>query len=133
MDDPPNSKIYFVKSFRNFRKEVSMSDRELIKVALEVESGLYDADLGSGLIKKRMAAPGQGKSGGYRLILAVRKEDRIIFLHGFRKNNQSNLNTKELKYLRSIGLILLNLNDRGLSRVMEEGEIIEVKNNENRT
>ena len=37
--------------------------------------GLIDADLGGGLIKQRVARPGQGKRGGFRMMIAFRRAD----------------------------------------------------------
>jgi hypothetical protein len=39
---------------------------------------LVDAELGSGLIKQRVSRKGQGKSGGYRTIIALRAGDRAF-------------------------------------------------------
>ena len=38
------------------------------------EHGLVDADPGGGVIKQRVARPGQGRSGGYRLLIVSRLE-----------------------------------------------------------
>lgn len=53
-----------------------------------VEAGLIDADLGSGLIKQRIARQGRGKSGGYRSILIVRSGERAIFVFAFAKSDK---------------------------------------------
>ena len=45
--------------------------------------GLYEADLGGGLVKKRVARTGQGKSGGFRTLVATNRGDRWIFVFGF--------------------------------------------------
>ena len=37
--------------------------------------GLIDADLGGGIIKQRVARSGQGRSGGYRMLVAYRTGD----------------------------------------------------------
>ena len=41
--------------------------------------------------KLRVARPGQGKSGGYRTLLAYRKSERSVFLYGFAKNERDNI------------------------------------------
>jgi hypothetical protein len=48
-------------------------------------SGLIDADLGGHIVKKRVALPGRGKSGGARTLLAYRLGDRAFFVYGFAK------------------------------------------------
>ena len=46
-----------------------------------------DADLGGGIIKQRVARTGQGRSGGYRMLIAYRSRSRAVFLYGFAKAN----------------------------------------------
>lgn len=53
--------------------------------------GLVDADLGGGIIKQRVARPGQGRSGGFRVLLAYRSGDRAVFLYGFAKGERDNI------------------------------------------
>jgi hypothetical protein len=73
--------------------------REAIERA---ERGTIDADLGGGLIKQRVARQGQGRSGGYRMMIAYRAKDRAVFLFGFAKNERENISTDELLFLRKV-------------------------------
>lgn len=59
------------------------------------ESGLIDADLGSGLIKQRIARQGGGKSGGYRSILIFRSGERAIFVFAFAKTDKPVLSSSK--------------------------------------
>jgi hypothetical protein len=63
---------------------------------------LIDADLGGGVIKQRAARPGQGRSGGYRLLVAYRAKHRVVFLYGFAKRERENIEPDELVTLREI-------------------------------
>ena len=65
-------------------------DRSLRDAVERAERGLVDADLGGGIIKQRVARTGQGRSGGYRLLIAYRSGDRAVFLYGFGKNERDN-------------------------------------------
>ena len=47
---------------------------------------MYEADLGQGVCKKRIAVPGQGKRGGTRTLVAKQHVAAIIFLVGREKN-----------------------------------------------
>jgi hypothetical protein len=78
------------KGFRKWFEREGISEAELDKAAREALVGEYEADLGGYLFKKRVARPGEGKSGGYRTILCFRKrdDDRIYFLHGFAKGEK---------------------------------------------
>ena len=56
-------RIFTVKGFA--RKQ-QITDAALREAAAEIESGLVDARLGGGLVKKRIAGKDKGKSGGFR-------------------------------------------------------------------
>jgi hypothetical protein len=47
--------------------------------------GLYDADLGGGLFKKRIARPGQGKRSGFRTLVATNRGDQWFLFLDFPK------------------------------------------------
>ena len=59
---------------------------ELCNAAREIEQGVYEADLGGGVCKKRIPLPGQGKSGGIRTIVAKKNKEAIIFIVGREKS-----------------------------------------------
>jgi len=53
----------------------------LLKAAVsEIQRGLLEADLGGGIVKKRIALPGRGKRGSTRTLLATNREDRWFFM-----------------------------------------------------
>jgi len=52
---------------------------------------LVAADLGGGVIKQRIARPGQGKSGGFRMLIAFKAGAGAFFVHGFAKNERDNI------------------------------------------
>jgi len=64
-------------------------------------AGAIDADLGGHIIKQRVARPGQGKRGGFRMLIGIRS-DRAIFLFGFAKNERENIDDDQHKTLREI-------------------------------
>ena len=54
--------IYKTRWFDRWARKQNLSTRSLCEAVREMEAGLYEADLGGGLLKKRIARPGQGKS-----------------------------------------------------------------------
>ena len=88
--------------------------------------GLIDADLGGGLIKQRVARKGQGKSGGYRTILAYRSGERAVFLYGFAKKQRDNIEADELEDWREIGSSLLRASMEAIERAIADDELMEV-------
>ncbi len=92
----------------------------------EIAAGLYEADLGGGLIKKRIARPGKGKSGGFRTLLATNQGDLWIFVYGFAKNERSNIDRDEEKQLKELAADLLSLDPEGIELFKDEGKLFEV-------
>jgi hypothetical protein len=88
--------VYATKTFRRFQRKEGITDAALTDAIERAEAGLVEAELGEGLIKQRVARRGQGKSGGYRVIIADRLERRSVFLYGFGKNERDNIDADEL-------------------------------------
>jgi hypothetical protein len=91
-----------------------------------MNAGLIDADLGGGLYKKRVARTGQGKSGGFRTLVATNRGDRWIFVFGFSKNERDNINKKEKDALKKLASYYLSLSVQTLLKAQQSKELIEV-------
>lgn len=68
--------VFKVRDFDRWMRKTSLSDEALCVAVAEMAAGLVDADLGGGVLKKRIAVPGKGKSGGFRTLVATNKGDR---------------------------------------------------------
>jgi len=66
--------IYKTRHFTRWARKAGLKDSFLKTAVLEIQSGLLEADLGGGIVKKRIALPGRGKSGGTRTLLATNFE-----------------------------------------------------------
>ena len=119
-------RVFKTKAFSRFARKEGIRDTMLSGAVLEIEDGLYEADLGGGLFKKRVARLGAGKSGGYRTAVAYREGMRAVFLHGFPKNDKGNLSELELKELKKLAKIFLQFSDADMAKASNEGEIKEV-------
>lgn len=115
------------KSFDRFASKQRIQDEALRNAIQETEQGLYEADLGGGLIKKRIARQGEGKSGGYRTIVLFRKGDYAIYLHGFAKGEQDNLPTRDLQILKKAASVLKALSAEEMAKYVSDGILVEVK------
>jgi len=82
---------------------------------------------GGGVIKQRIARPGQGKSGGFRTLIVFRAGKRAIFVHGFAKNEKDNIEREEVVALKRLAAELLAYDDKTLARVLASGVLVEVK------
>jgi hypothetical protein len=110
-----------------------IADGSLREAILRAEHGLVDANLGGGLIKQRVARKGQGRSGGYRMIVAYRVMDRALFLYAFAKNERQNIGQDELTELRKIGQNWLNAPEQTIEEALEDGDLQEVDLDEKET
>lgn len=116
--------------FHKWARKNDVTDAMLCAAAWEIELGLVDARLGGHLLKKRVAAPGRGKSGGYRTILAHRAGKRLVFLHGFEKKEKDNISTIERNVLLKLGDVYMGYDEAEISKIVKKGKLIEVKCNE---
>jgi len=71
--------IYKTRWFDRWARKHNLSTRALCEAVREMAAGLYEADLGGGLLKKRIARSGQGKSSGFRTLVATNKGGRWFF------------------------------------------------------
>jgi hypothetical protein len=86
-----------------FARKQRISDEALCEAIARAEAGLVDADLGGGLLKQRVARAGGGKSGGYRTLVAFRAETRAVFVFGFAKSDQDNIDEDDARELKEAG------------------------------
>ncbi len=89
--------------------------------------GLVAADLGSGLFKQRIARPGQGRSGGYRTLIAIRWGTRAFFLSGFAKNERENIDADELAMLKELAQDWLTASDAAIEGELLSGNLQEIR------
>lgn len=120
-------RVYKLKGFARFQRGARIADEALAEAVRDANSGLIDADLGGGLSKQRVARKGQGKSGGYRTLIAFRRGDRAIFLYGFAKSDRENIEDGELKVWRRIGQLYSGLDTDGIEAAVEAKELVEVE------
>jgi hypothetical protein len=119
--------VFKTKAFARFARQERISDESLCEAIRRAERGLIDADLGGGVIKQRVARPGQGRSGGYRVLAAYRAKARSVFLFGFAKSERENVDDDELETLRDIAKAWLAADAKALARALQQGLIQEVR------
>ena len=118
--------VFKTKWLTRFTRRERITDESLREAIDRAERGLIDADLGGGLIKQRVAREGQGRSGGYRMLVAYRQQGRAVFLYGFAKNERDNIGPDELASLRDIAAAWLEADAVRIARAMVEKELQEV-------
>jgi hypothetical protein len=119
-------RIFRNKSFTRFAKKAGLDDAVLREAVVAAERGLIDARLGGGVIKQRVARPGQGKSGGFRTIILHKAHQLAFFVHGFAKKDQDNIGRNELAALKLLASQMLSYDDREIAKAVKSGTLIEV-------
>ena len=107
-----------------------MTDASQRDAVERAEHGSIDADLGGGLIKQRVARHGQGRSGGYRMILAYRAKGCAVFLYAFAKNERENIDADELADLRALGARWLSASSGELASQIQGGALQEISHDD---
>ena len=120
-------RIFKTKWFSRFARQEDIDDAKLVEAVQAIESGLVDADYGGGLIKQRIARDGEGKSGGYRGIIAFKSEARSIFVFAFPKSEKDNLTKVEVREYKKAAAIYLKMTEAQITLAVEKNELIEVK------
>ncbi|MEO8839276.1 MAG: type II toxin-antitoxin system RelE/ParE family toxin [Herbaspirillum sp.] len=112
--------------FERFARKQSISDKALMEAITRAERELIDADLGGGVIKQRVARPGQGKSGDFRTIILYRRAERAFFVYGFSKNNRDNIDDDEEVAFKKAAGYVLELSDTHLAELIDQKQFTEV-------
>ncbi len=115
------------KQFAKWAKKQKIPKKYLLSALKDLQKGHYDARLGGYLYKKRIRFQGKGKSGSGRSIIVYKKGARAIFIHGFAKNEKTNISQKELLLFKELGKILLNLPGKSIDIALKNGDFIEVE------
>jgi hypothetical protein len=119
--------VYKTKVFARFARKAGLTDAQLAVAALQVVEGHFDADLGGGVYKQRVARAGSGKSGGFRTLLAFRAGASCFFVYGFAKNAKANVTTKELEALQDYAALILGYDERARADAVAHGELVELE------
>ena len=119
-------RIFKNRWFAKFAAREGITDAVLVATVEQAGRGVIDADLGSGLIKQRIARSGEGKSSGYRTLVFFRRFERAIFVFGFAKSSKANLNAVELRTYKLAARIVLALTEAQIDTEVQEGRLKEV-------
>jgi hypothetical protein len=101
-------------------------DSALCAAVAEMAQGLIDADLGGGIVKKRIGLAGRGKRGGARTLVATNKGSRWFFVFGFEKNERANIAEDELEALKAMAEELLARTEPQLTKAIRDGALQEI-------
>jgi hypothetical protein len=120
---PAIPRVFKTRWFERFARKEKIPDAVLLDAVGRAEKGQLDADLGGGVIKQRIARPGQGKSGGYRTIIFFRRRERAVFTYGFAKSVRANIDADEEKQFKEAARHVLHLTDKQIKELVENGDV----------
>lgn len=119
-------RLFKSSRFHKFARKEKISDAMLCEAVERAERGLIDADLGSGLIKQRIARPGAGKSGGFRTLIFFRTQTRAVFAFGFAKSDVANLDDAEEAFFKKAAKLVLGFTDAQMEAEVAASRMLEV-------
>jgi hypothetical protein len=123
-------RIFKTRAFVRFANRENIGDEALRTAVRDAERGLVAADLGGGVIKQRIARPGEGKSGGFRTMVLHKSGKLSIFVHGFAKSDRGNIRRDELAALKALAKEMLAYDATELAKAVASGILIEVVDDE---
>jgi len=125
-----NKRVFKTKTFARWAKKL-IADNLLCQAAREIEAGLYEADLGGGVCKKRIAMPGKGKSGSHRTLVATRHKSAIFFIAGREKSEPgSDFSSNEEEAAKLVAKGLHGTNLERLNQLKAVGFLKEICNDQ---
>lgn len=119
-------RVFKLKTFARWAKRI-LSDEQLCTAAQEIQRGQYEADLGAGLCKKRIAMPGQGKSGATRTLVAKECVHGIFFIAGRQKSDPgADFSDANVAQAQVIAQALQKASAGKLDALIEDGVLKEI-------
>lgn len=122
--------VYKTKLFSDWQKKEGVPDKSLCVAVCEMSRGLIDANLGGGLLKKRIACPrsrsGAGVSSDSRTLLATYHNDAWYFLYGFFESERDNIDNQELLALKRLAAELHSMATTAISKLLADNELKEI-------
>jgi hypothetical protein len=122
-------RVFKYARFSRFTRKEDINDDELLNIVEQLEAGQSDADLGGGVFKMRIARSGEGKSGGYRVIVFFKSGERTFYVHGFAKSDTANISKKELVRAKKQAKTLFTMTDTQIQTALKEGVFEEIRRN----
>ncbi len=114
------------KAFDEWAKEEKIDDSVLIDAIEELQQGLYEANLGGLVYKKRIPAKGKGKRAGARTIVAYRDNRLAVFMYGYLKSEKIDLSKREKQAFKMLAEKYVQHNEDNLKSAIDSGKLVRV-------
>ena len=113
--------------FTRYADKKGIPDDELRRMVNQLEMGQAIVNLGGNVYKVRTARSGEGKSGGYRVIVFFKSGERTFYAYGFEKSDMANISNKELKKLKKQACSLFSMSEIQIIAALKEGVLYEIQ------
>ena len=125
-------RVFVVPQVSRLMRKERLPDAILCCAARDVVAGVFgagEADLGGGLFKKRLARPGSGKRGGYRVIIAYRPPttERVLLAYAFAKNAAATLTQQGQEALTKAAAAFVAADDQHISALLASDDVREIE------
>jgi len=119
-------RVFKTRSFARWSKK-HLDDEKLCEAAREIENGQFEADLGGGVCKKRIALEGKGKSGSTRALVAHQCSHGIFFLLGRDKSAPgSDFDDDEVEASKILAKSLKKASNERVDEMIGNGAVVEI-------
>lgn len=119
-------RVFKTKPFAKLARNLALADDRLCAAVREMAAGLVDANLGGGVLKKRVAGRGKGKSGGFRTIVATNFGSRWVFMYVFGKDDRDNIDASELAAFKKLADVYAKADVHAVKAAVAAGELSEI-------
>lgn len=123
-------KIFKTRYFSKWAKKRDLKDALLLQIAQDISNGIFEANLGGGVLKKRIATEGRGKRASVRSIIIYKRENHCFFVYGFLKNEKTNITPNEEAAFKILARELLNLSEPEIVTRLRSGALLEIGHEE---
>jgi hypothetical protein len=125
-------RVFKDKRFSHFARREKISDAELRSIVAQVDAGNAEADLGGGVYKVRVPREGEGKSGGYRVVLLFKKDTVTFFKCGFAKSSLGNIKSSQVLHYRKLAKYYFPMNNDQLDDLVKHRLYDEIGGNDDK-
>ena len=123
-------RIFLTKRFAKNSADEGIEIDSLINLVQDIETETNQGkwrDLGGGVFKASVAREGEGVSGGFRVIIMIRRGDKAFFVQVFSKKDKANLSETELKFHKERAREWLNWNSDEIEIQLATNKMKEIK------
>lgn len=122
VNEKPHSVIRIFKTawFNKHAKKAGIQDQELCEAAKELMQGIWDADLGGNVYKKRL------NENRHRSILLTKTGIYWIFTYLFSKADRENISKDELNAFKKLSKNYNKMNAKQLNIQLQNEDLMEI-------